>query len=145
MGFPSRCLNGMLNGNIGVMKSMMAELTDETNMARGFSLVPLTWAVGSTVGSGISLLSFVFWLISDLEASYRRCAIASSRSLAKSLFAFFLGRIPILPAMSRYRYLCPPSIYSYCDFLEGGWLSTCRGMPCLHVNPDCEQRPSHKA
>ncbi|KAN0130269.1 major facilitator superfamily transporter [Lactarius tabidus] len=46
----SRCLNGMLNGNIGVMKSMMAELTDETNMARGFSLVPLTWAVGSTVG-----------------------------------------------------------------------------------------------
>ncbi|KAH8985275.1 MFS general substrate transporter [Lactarius akahatsu] len=46
----SRCLHGMLNGNIGVMKSMMAELTDETNMARGFSLIPVTWAVGSTVG-----------------------------------------------------------------------------------------------
>ncbi|KAH9054522.1 MFS general substrate transporter [Lactarius vividus] len=46
----SRCLHGMLNGNIGVMKSMMAELTDETNMTRGFSLIPVTWAVGSTVG-----------------------------------------------------------------------------------------------
>ncbi|KAI9443946.1 MFS general substrate transporter [Lactarius indigo] len=46
----SRCLNGMLNGNTGVMKSMMAELTDETNMAHGFSLIIITWAVGSTIG-----------------------------------------------------------------------------------------------
>ncbi|KAH9054518.1 MFS general substrate transporter [Lactarius vividus] len=46
----SRCLNGMLNGNTGVMKSMMAELTDETNMAHGFSLITITWAVGSTIG-----------------------------------------------------------------------------------------------
>ena len=54
---PSRCLNEMLNGNIGVMKSMMAELTDETNMARGFSLIPMSWAVGSTIGFDILLLS----------------------------------------------------------------------------------------
>ncbi len=53
----------MLNGNVGVMKSMMAELTDETNMARGFSLIPVTWAVGSAIGYGISLLSVVLWLI----------------------------------------------------------------------------------
>ncbi|KAH9054526.1 MFS general substrate transporter [Lactarius vividus] len=46
----SRCLHGMLNGNIGVMKSMMAELTDETNIARGVSLMSITWAVGSTMG-----------------------------------------------------------------------------------------------
>ncbi|KAI9443966.1 MFS general substrate transporter [Lactarius indigo] len=46
----SRCLHGMLNGNVGVMKSMMAELTDETNMARGFSLIPVTWSVGATIG-----------------------------------------------------------------------------------------------
>ncbi|KAH9958361.1 MFS general substrate transporter [Lactifluus volemus] len=45
-----RCLHGMLNGNIGVMKSMLAELTDETNMARGFSLIPVIWAVGGTIG-----------------------------------------------------------------------------------------------
>jgi hypothetical protein len=52
---PSRCLHGMLNGNIGVMKSMLAELTDETNMARGFSLLQVTWAVGGTVGYGTLL------------------------------------------------------------------------------------------
>jgi MFS family permease len=46
----SRCLNGMLNGNIGVIKSMLAELTDETNMARGFSLIPVIWALGGTIG-----------------------------------------------------------------------------------------------
>jgi hypothetical protein len=51
----SRCLHGMLNGNIGVMKSMLAELTDETNMASGFSLIQVTWAIGGTIGYGILL------------------------------------------------------------------------------------------
>jgi hypothetical protein len=48
----------MLNGNIGVIKSMLAELTDETNMARGFSLIPVVWAIGGTIGFGtfVSLL-----------------------------------------------------------------------------------------
>jgi hypothetical protein len=32
------------------MKSMMAELTDETNMARGFALISVGWAVGGTIG-----------------------------------------------------------------------------------------------
>jgi hypothetical protein len=47
----------MLNGNVGVMKSMMAELTDETNMIRGFSLIHVTWAVGGTVGYGALLIT----------------------------------------------------------------------------------------
>ncbi|KAH9010706.1 MFS general substrate transporter [Lactarius hengduanensis] len=46
----SRCLHGMLNGNVGVMKSMMAELTDETNVARGSSLISVTWAIGCVMG-----------------------------------------------------------------------------------------------
>ena len=50
----------MLNGNTGVMKSMMAELTDETNMARGFSFISVTWAVGGTIGFDILLLSCAF-------------------------------------------------------------------------------------
>jgi len=36
----SRCLAGVLNGNIGVAKSMMAELSDSTNIAQG-SLISL--------------------------------------------------------------------------------------------------------
>ena len=33
----------------------MAELTDETNKARGFALISVSWAVGGTVGLGIFL------------------------------------------------------------------------------------------
>ncbi|KZT01929.1 MFS general substrate transporter [Laetiporus sulphureus 93-53] len=46
----SRCLVGALNGNIGVMKSMMGELTDHTNMAQGFSFMPIVWSFGATLG-----------------------------------------------------------------------------------------------
>ncbi|KAG1781011.1 major facilitator superfamily domain-containing protein [Suillus placidus] len=46
----SRCLNGALNGNIGVMKSMTAEMTDSTNMAHAWAFIPLAWSSGSTLG-----------------------------------------------------------------------------------------------
>jgi len=46
----SRCLCGLLNGNIGVMKSVMGDLTDLTNRAEGFALLPMMWAFGATVG-----------------------------------------------------------------------------------------------
>ena len=53
-------MNGMLNGNVGVMKSMMGELTDETNMARGSSLIPVIWAAGGTIGFDTLLVSYPF-------------------------------------------------------------------------------------
>jgi hypothetical protein len=58
----------MLNGNTSVMKNMMAELTDETNMARGsgFSLIPVTWAIGGTLGFDTLLLLPFLRLISGL-------------------------------------------------------------------------------
>ncbi|KAG6817274.1 hypothetical protein H0H87_010935 [Tephrocybe sp. NHM501043] len=66
----SRCLCGLLNGNIGVyhhrftlvgteltfaalvgvMKSVMGELTDPSNRAKGFALMPAVWATGATLG-----------------------------------------------------------------------------------------------
>ncbi|KAK7691033.1 hypothetical protein QCA50_006136 [Cerrena zonata] len=46
----SRCLVGMLNGNTGVMKSMMGEITDSTNMAQAFALLPIVWSCGSSIG-----------------------------------------------------------------------------------------------
>ncbi|KZT07602.1 MFS general substrate transporter [Laetiporus sulphureus 93-53] len=46
----SRCIVGALNGNIGVVKSMIGELTDSTNMAQGFALIPIVWSVGTTIG-----------------------------------------------------------------------------------------------
>lgn len=46
----SRCLCGLLNGNIGVMKSLMGELTDPTNRAEAFALIPVTWSMGMSLG-----------------------------------------------------------------------------------------------
>ncbi|KAF8813404.1 major facilitator superfamily transporter [Phlegmacium glaucopus] len=46
----SRCLCGLLNGNIGVMKSCMGELTDPTNRAEAFALMPVIWAFGASMG-----------------------------------------------------------------------------------------------
>lgn len=46
----SRAFAGATNGNIAVMKSMMAEVSDETNIAQAFSLMPVVWATGTTIG-----------------------------------------------------------------------------------------------
>ncbi|KAH9928662.1 MFS general substrate transporter [Fomitopsis serialis] len=46
----SRSLNGALNGNIGVLKSMMAEITDSTNIAEAYAYLPLAWMTGGTLG-----------------------------------------------------------------------------------------------
>jgi len=46
----SRCVCGVLNGNIGVLKTVMGELTDSTNMAQGFALIQIFWRIGSLVG-----------------------------------------------------------------------------------------------
>jgi hypothetical protein len=41
---------GILNGNAGVMKIVVSELTDSTNMAQGFALIPVFWYTGAFVG-----------------------------------------------------------------------------------------------
>ncbi|KAJ6461113.1 MFS general substrate transporter [Mycena sanguinolenta] len=46
----SRCLAGLLNGNVGVIKSMMGEITDSTNIAQGMALMPVVWSTGATLG-----------------------------------------------------------------------------------------------
>ncbi|KAG1848757.1 major facilitator superfamily domain-containing protein [Suillus subalutaceus] len=50
----SRCMCGFLNGNVGVMKTMMGELTDSTNMAQVFALIPIVWSFGGFLGGSIS-------------------------------------------------------------------------------------------
>ncbi|KAF8220943.1 MFS general substrate transporter [Tricholoma matsutake] len=45
----SRCLSGLLNGNIGVMKTVMGELTDSTNRAQAFPFMSIVWAIGVTI------------------------------------------------------------------------------------------------
>ncbi|EIW79412.1 MFS general substrate transporter [Coniophora puteana RWD-64-598 SS2] len=45
----SRCISGMLNGNAGVMKSMIGDLTDSTNMSQAFALLPIVFCTGGTL------------------------------------------------------------------------------------------------
>ncbi|KZT32311.1 MFS general substrate transporter [Sistotremastrum suecicum HHB10207 ss-3] len=44
-----RVVAGGLNGNIGLIKSMIADITDESNQARAFSMLPTVFAVASTI------------------------------------------------------------------------------------------------
>lgn len=46
----SRSITGALNGNIGAAKSMIVEITDETNLAQAYAYTPIAWSSGSTLG-----------------------------------------------------------------------------------------------
>ncbi|KAH9810161.1 major facilitator superfamily domain-containing protein [Melampsora americana] len=46
----SRFVAGMMNGNIAILQSIVAEITDPTNYADAVSLLPLSFAIGSIVG-----------------------------------------------------------------------------------------------
>ncbi|KAJ6455388.1 major facilitator superfamily domain-containing protein [Mycena sanguinolenta] len=45
-----RFMQGSFNGNIGVSKSVMVELSDSTNMTEIFGLMPLMLSLGNTIG-----------------------------------------------------------------------------------------------
>ncbi|KAF1981358.1 MFS general substrate transporter [Aulographum hederae CBS 113979] len=50
----ARALGGLLNGNIGVLQTTVAEVvTVEAHKARGFSIMPFVWCLGSIIGSGL--------------------------------------------------------------------------------------------
>ncbi|KAG1829525.1 major facilitator superfamily domain-containing protein [Suillus subalutaceus] len=46
----SRCLCGALNGNVVVMKSMVADITDSTNMPQAYGYIPFAWQAGIALG-----------------------------------------------------------------------------------------------
>ncbi|KZP22950.1 MFS general substrate transporter [Athelia psychrophila] len=45
-----RCIQGIMNGNIGISKSVIIDITDSTNIAQAFAFLPLTWGLGVVVG-----------------------------------------------------------------------------------------------
>ncbi|KAJ7701233.1 major facilitator superfamily domain-containing protein [Mycena rosella] len=45
-----RCAQGIFNGNIGVVKTVMAEIADTSNLAQIMALIPLAFSSGSTLG-----------------------------------------------------------------------------------------------
>lgn len=49
----ARCLSGASNGNVGLMRTAVAELVPERELQpRAFSIMPLVWTIGSILGPG---------------------------------------------------------------------------------------------
>ncbi|KAF8557096.1 MFS multidrug-resistance DHA1 sub-family [Imleria badia] len=94
----SRSLNGALNGNIGVMKSMMVEITDSTNLAQAYAYMPIAWSSGSTLGPyiGGSLSNpvdqfpdiFGGWEFFKMYPYFLACAVPATFSALACLVAF---------------------------------------------------------
>ncbi|KAJ7510540.1 major facilitator superfamily multidrug-resistance, DHA1 sub-family [Mycena galericulata] len=92
-----RCLQGAFNGNIGVSKSVMAEISDSTNVADIYSLLPFMWTVGSTLGP----------------------LIGGTLANPATRYPDTLGRIPIL---REFPYLLPcatAGVLAFASFLFG--------------------------
>lgn len=53
-----RLLQGIFNGNILVAKTMMADITNKTNEARGFAFVSLCFGIGNLIGPGVGGLLY---------------------------------------------------------------------------------------
>ncbi|KAF0977036.1 hypothetical protein FDP41_003689 [Naegleria fowleri] len=57
MAITVRVVFGLVNGNIGTIKTYLGEITDKTNQARAFSFVGISFAIGSILGPLIGLLA----------------------------------------------------------------------------------------
>ncbi|THU83598.1 hypothetical protein K435DRAFT_843978 [Dendrothele bispora CBS 962.96] len=98
----TRCIAGAINGNVAVVKSMLAEITDETNQARTFALLPAAYAVGSTIGpllggylshpverySIFERMGFVTVFLSDYPF-FLPCFVGSLCNLSAIIFGYF--------------------------------------------------------
>ncbi|KAI6025157.1 MFS general substrate transporter [Pisolithus microcarpus] len=105
----SRCIAGALNGNVGVMKSIIGEITDNTNMARAFALIPIIFSVGASIaplyGGGLvkphdhwpKLFSGSFWV----QYPYFLPCVVSASFAAFSFFITALLLEESLPSKRR--------------------------------------------
>ena len=60
-------MHGVLKGHIGSVRSMIAELTDETNVARGFSMPPVAWSIGYMIGFVVSCILSISYSLRSLS------------------------------------------------------------------------------
>ncbi|KAL1669216.1 major facilitator superfamily domain-containing protein [Schizophyllum commune] len=93
-----RFMQGVFNGNVGVSKSVLAEITDASNRARAFSMMPLNWSVattlapliGGTLSNPARHFPNVFGNVSLFEQYpyLLPCAVSATGSLGVFLFAY---------------------------------------------------------
>ncbi|RHZ81069.1 hypothetical protein Glove_124g17 [Diversispora epigaea] len=90
---------GILNGNIGVAKSMLGEITDKTNQAKAFSIFGFCWGFGTIIGPMIGgFLSnpaeqfpsiFGDWTFFKIYPYFLPCAFAGLFSLTGFTVGYF--------------------------------------------------------
>ncbi|KAI8812837.1 major facilitator superfamily domain-containing protein [Cladochytrium replicatum] len=93
----SRGVLGLMNGNIGVAKSMLGEITDETNRAQSFSVLGLMMALGGVAGPALGgLLSNPADNFPIFDTPFWRtypyalpCLVSSAFSAFFFVFAYF--------------------------------------------------------
>ena len=93
----SRFLWGLLNGNIGVSKTYMAEILDDTNNARGMTLYGIIGGAGRVIGpalggylSNISSTYPVFkGTVFDAYPYLMPCLVVSAQCLLMAAVAYF--------------------------------------------------------
>ncbi|KAH9481794.1 Major facilitator-type transporter psiT2 [Psilocybe cubensis] len=110
----SRSMSGALNGNIGVMKSMVVEITDSTNISKAYAFMPLAWNTGGTLGPMIG-----GWLVQPVKRFpkvfggnlflqeypyFLPCAVSATFSLIAFVVTFFFlnETLPCPIPMRRY-------------------------------------------
>ena len=53
---------GLLNGNIGVAKTYLAEVLDSSNQARGFAIIGLQSGIGRLIGPALGDMAWILHL-----------------------------------------------------------------------------------
>ncbi|KAK8870112.1 hypothetical protein IAR55_000682 [Kwoniella newhampshirensis] len=104
----TRVINGLANGNVAVLKSVIAELCDETNQSRAFSFFPLSMAIGtilaSTIGGYFPHIARRFPSFGEhfpIFESYPYllpCLIAAFFPISSGILAFFFMKETLPPA-----------------------------------------------
>ncbi|PPQ68704.1 hypothetical protein CVT25_012105 [Psilocybe cyanescens] len=95
----SRCLQGIFNGNIGVTKTSIAELTDASNRGDAYAYQPIVWSIGVTTGpiiGGVLSNPATRWPDTLGRISYLRthpyflpCFVAALFAFATFVFVYF--------------------------------------------------------
>ncbi|KAJ3571157.1 hypothetical protein NP233_g3936 [Leucocoprinus birnbaumii] len=103
----ARCAQGAFNGNMGVTKTMMFEMTDHTNIAQAYAWHPVMWSSGITLGpliGGFFALPAQRW--PELERTahflvthpyFLPCAVTGGLALVSFMIAY-LGLKETLPS-----------------------------------------------
>ena len=135
-----------LMGTLASMKSMMAELTDETNMVRGISFISVTWAVGCTIGFWY-IASFLLGLNIRTSRPFIGGVLSRPQDRWPSAFSHrFWGEYPyFLPCLATAAYALLSFSLTAIFLKEVGWLVVRQGVLCLYVRLDCVQGRCHEA